>query len=215
MGNNLMIKNPDHWPRFEDGDDISGHLHNPFFVRSAAGRFVDLAADIGIAHPQVARGIAVADVDGNGLLDFAVARQWDSADFYRNTSAAPGNSLGLRLLVPLADTAGAAPGAAVGRPAVGATAVLTRPDGRRVVAQVDGGNGHTGARAPDLHLGLGDVAAGTPLRVDLSWRDQTGTVRRETQWFSAGSAPSIDAAPRASRIHVVVLGAPRPEVRGE
>ena len=53
------------------------------------------------------------------------------------------------------------------------------PDGRRLVAQVDGGNGHSGKRSPDLHFGLGRVGT-TPLRVDVRWRDSQGTVGQHT-----------------------------------
>src|SRR4029078_1895020 len=63
MGNKLIIENPKHWPRFQADDDISGTLHNPFFVRGAAGRYVDLAGDIRICEAQRARRIAVGTVD--------------------------------------------------------------------------------------------------------------------------------------------------------
>ncbi len=43
------------------------------------------------------------------------------------------------------------------RPAIGAAATVFLPDGRRMTAQVDGGNGHSGKRSQDLHFGLGNV----------------------------------------------------------
>ena len=36
-------RDPRVWPRFEPGDDLSGHQHDPFFVRGRDGRFVDVA----------------------------------------------------------------------------------------------------------------------------------------------------------------------------
>jgi hypothetical protein len=48
------------------------------------------------------------------------------------------------------------------------------PDGRRLTAQVDGGNGMSGKRAPQLHFGLGNVAADKPLQVEIRWRDPRG-----------------------------------------
>ena len=45
------------------------------------------------------------------------------------------------------------------------------------MAQVDGGNGHSGKRAPELHFGLGDVPATEAIAVELRWRDTAGAVR--------------------------------------
>lgn len=201
MGNNLTIKNPRNWPRFDEGGDISGHLHNPFFVRSSSGRYFDLAADVGIDHPQVARGIAVADVDGDGDLDFAVARQWEPSDFYRNDSPASSRGLVLQLRV-LATRATDGPGAALGRPAVGATVRATLPDGRRLVAQVDGGSGHGGARATEVHLGLGSMKPGSVLPVEIHWRGPDGRVHRDTRTFRIDEP---DSTGRPMRHHVVLL----------
>ena len=205
MGNNLIVENAGHWPHFERGDDISGHLHDPFFVRASNGRYVDLADDIGIGHPQVARGIAVADVDGDGRLDFAVARQWEPSDFYRNVANGMGASLELRLLVPVEHPAVASAAAVAGRPAIGAVARIVRPDGRPLIGEVDGGNGHSGARAPELHFGLGTVPAGTPIRVDIAWRDTHGVLRRATRTFAADPPPDASASRRGSRLHIVML----------
>jgi hypothetical protein len=174
MGNNLTIENPAHWPRFDSSGDISGHVHNPFFVRSRSGRYFDLAANVGIGHPQVARGIAIGDVDNDGDLDFAVARQWEPSDFYRNDSPAAGRSLTLRLLVPALAREGA------WRPALGATVRTVRPDGVPLIAHVDGGSGHSGGRAAEVHLGLADTPANTALDVQVTWRDGSGRVHRES-----------------------------------
>jgi hypothetical protein len=65
-------------------------------------------------------------------------------------------------------------------------ATVHLPDGRQLVAQVDGGNGHSGARSPELHFGLGEIQGDTPLPVDLQWRDTDGQVRRESLLLSPG-----------------------------
>jgi enediyne biosynthesis protein E4 len=198
MGNDLLIRSPRHWPVFAAGDDLSGHPHDPFFVRSAAGRYFDLAADLGLAQPHVSRGIATADVDGDGRLDYAVANQWESSWFFHNESPHPGAALDLALEIPTAPLAatlvfpggigapGAAPRGVPGRPAIGAAATVHLPDGRRLVAQVDGGNGHSGKRSPELHFGLGRLAASAQLPVDLAWRDGEGAVHRQTLSLSPG-----------------------------
>ncbi len=185
MGNDELLSDPTSWPRFAPGDDLSGHLRNPFFVREGPiGRFRDVAAALGLDEPGVSRGIATADVDGDGRLDMAVANQWAPSSFYHNESPDAGAFLGLHLRIPLGDGPTRArpghPGTDTpGRPAIGAEATLLLPDGRRLVAQVDGGNGHSGKRSPDIHFGLGRVSAGTPLKVALRWREPGGRVRRE------------------------------------
>ena len=133
--------------------------------------------------PAPSRGVATADAFGDGRLDFAVANQWGDTVFYRNLSATTHAFLGLSLRLPITSRTGVLtldgrPGTTPpSRPAVGATAIVTLPDGRRRMAQVDGGNGHSGKRAPELHFGLGDVPATEAIAVELRWRDTAGAVR--------------------------------------
>ena len=77
MANDNLIDNPRIWPRFQPGDDLSGHSHNPFFVYASDGRYHDVALEVGLGEIQLSRGIATADVDGDGRLDFALANQWE------------------------------------------------------------------------------------------------------------------------------------------
>ncbi len=177
MGNDDNMMHPGAWPHFTPGDDLSGHLHNPFFVRAADGRYYDVAAEVGIADSLVSRGLALADVDGDGDLDLAVADQWDRSWFYRNDARRAGASLSLDLRLP----AGAGT-----RPAVGAAATVHLADGTRRIAQVDGGSGHSGKRAPLLHFGLGAADSRQPLEVDVRWRDSLGRVRSATYRLTPG-----------------------------
>jgi hypothetical protein len=66
-------------------------------------------------------------------------------------------------------------GAQATRPAVGASVRLRRADGRILIGQVDGGNGHSGVRSPELHFGLGDTATNEPVQVEIRYRDRSGT----------------------------------------
>lgn len=195
MGNDRMVSDPRSWPSLREGADLSGHEHNPFFVRASDGCFYDIAERLGIGSPEVSRGIATADVDGDGRLDFAVANQWDTSYFHRNESDAVGAFLGLRLRLRIGDSVAAqtrvcrdTQGAAslpASRPAVGAQARVLMPGRAPLTAQVDGGNGHSGKRSHDLLFGLG----ATDLRavgVEVRWRDAGGRPHREVLQLQAG-----------------------------
>jgi ASPIC and UnbV len=65
------------------------------------------------------------------------------------------------------------------RPAIGAIAGVTLRDGPHFVGQVDGGNGHSGRRAPEVHFGLGKITQWEELAVELHWRGEQGLHRSE------------------------------------
>lgn len=178
MGNDQLLAGPGSWHRFGAGTELSGHDPNPFFVRASDGRYRDLAAEVGLGEPQVSRGIALADVDGDGRVDMALANQWEPSRFLRNLAPRPGAFLGLRLLLPTARGRG--------RPAVGAQATLLLADGRRRAAQVDGGSGHSGKSAPEVHFGLGSVPAGARFPVEVRWRGADGRTHADTLSLAPG-----------------------------
>jgi hypothetical protein len=186
--NDQLLSDPTVWPDFRPGADFSGSDHNRFFVRAADGRFYDFSHQLGMSTPMVTRGIALADVDGDGRLDFAVANQWEPSFLFRNTAPNPGAFLGLHLRLPVGPQAsdetlvlrGHPRADRPSRPAIGAAVEVHLPDGRRLVSQVDGGSGHSGKRAPDIHLGLGNVESGTLLNVDVRWRGADGKMRSRT-----------------------------------
>lgn len=180
-GNDALIDNARVWPYMMDGD-ISGRSRNPFYVKGPSGRYVDLADDLGVDERAVSRGFTIADVDGDGDLDFAVANQWNDFHYFRNTATNDNSPLVLRVLNPVAGSArssvvvtdgyGATGG--VGFPAFGAVVTVRMPDGTTRLGQVDGGNGHTGARSSDVHLGLGKTATDVALPVSIAWRNEKG-----------------------------------------
>ena len=175
------------------GDNLAGHVLNPFNVYNGS-KYVDIAEELGHDEGAVSRGVATADVDGDGRMDYAIANQWGDSSYYHNESATVGAFVGLRLMLPIRQgeyekttilpqmsTKGL-----LARPAVGATVNVRLPNNRVVTGQVDGGNGHTGKRSPDLHFGLGKDFQGKSVQVEIAWRDPTGQIRRETHSVNTG-----------------------------
>ena len=180
--NDELLRDPAMWPRIGPGADIAGHQRDAFFVRDADGRWGNVASLVGLEEPFVTRGVATADVNGDGRLDFAVANQWERSYLYLNHGRRHGKALELRLLLrpdgrvgPTVVRRGDRP--LLGSPAVGAAATVVRPGRAPATEQVDGGNGHASVRSPELFFGLGRGAVDRPLLVRLAWRDRTGHVR--------------------------------------
>jgi hypothetical protein len=180
--NDALVANPTSWPNVRKGDDLGGNQTLHFFVKSPEGLYADLAPQLGLAVPVPTRGIATGDADGDGLLDFAVARQFAEPVFYQNQSPAQGSFLGLRLTLDGKAT-GTAP--APGTPAIGAEVTVTTADGHKHVARVDGGSGHSGKRATEVHIGLGERVTGT-VDVHLAWRDRDGTPHQQDLKLAPG-----------------------------
>nr|WP_308161721.1 CRTAC1 family protein [Actinoplanes consettensis] len=181
MSNDLMLRNPKMWPNAQPGDDIAGSQPFAFWSAEGNGRYADLSGDLGMTDSTPSRGIAVADIDGDGGQDFAVARQWAAPSFYHNTGTSQGDFIGLRLYRPVA---GGAAGV-IGTPAYGAQVCVKTADGRTRVAQLDGGGGHSGKRSHDVFVGLGDNGD-RPVSVEIAWRDLRGAVHRQSIDLATG-----------------------------
>jgi hypothetical protein len=171
MSNDEDLKFPPAWPRFGPDAELSGaDRHDHLYVADATGRYHDAWQQLGLDRGTISRGIALADPFGDGRLCVAIARQWMPSLFLRNVSPNTGHWLTLDLRLP---------GAIAGtRPAVGATARVVLPDGRIVSGEVDGGSGHSGKRAPEIHLGLGSELRDPGIPVEVAWRDAAGTHKR-------------------------------------
>jgi hypothetical protein len=180
--NDQALDDPFWWPRVNHGDDIAGSQRLKFWVKNPDGRYIDLAPSLGLDVPVPTRGIATADVDGDGKLDLAVARQWDQPVFYHNTTSSPGECLDLMLTHDQPDAAGTLP--AHGSPVVGAQVTVTTPDGAKHVSYVDGGGGHSGKRSTDVHIGLGKVTG--PVSTHLQWRDRNGQMHEQDLQLAPG-----------------------------
>jgi enediyne biosynthesis protein E4 len=180
MANDTLVPNPAMWPKAQAGDDIGGDQHMAFWVREPNGRYVDISPQLGMDALIPSRGVAVADTTGDGMQDFAVARQWSRPVYYHNEGVAKGSFLGLRLVRQAVEG-----GDERGAPAYGAVVKVTTSDGRTRVAQLDGGSGHSGKRSFDVFLGLG-AAGEKPISTELSWRDANGSVHTQKLELTKG-----------------------------
>ena len=67
-----------------------GTTANPSSRGRPTGATTTWHAELGLAEPMVSRGIAIADVDGDGRLDFVTANQWGPSYLFRNESPGAG-----------------------------------------------------------------------------------------------------------------------------
>jgi hypothetical protein len=182
MANDALVAPPGNWPNATSGDDIAGSETLHFFVKGPDGRYADLAPELGLAAPVPTRGIATGDANGDGLLDFAVARQYGDPIFYQNQAPGSGGYLLLDLTRDQAPSAGTAP--APGSPVTGAEVTVTTADGKKYIQRVDGGSGHGGKRSSQVHIGLGNASG--PVQVHLQWRDRQGVVHHRDLELNQG-----------------------------
>ncbi|HTQ78800.1 MAG TPA: VCBS repeat-containing protein, partial [Thermoanaerobaculia bacterium] len=202
-GNDLFAKYQAAWPGFLAGSDVDGTSTKPFWVRGTDGRYVDLAPLLLPELTAPTRGIAVADVDGDGYPDLVYANFWADSVYLKNLAS--GNRfLGLHLLLPVAGDEKAAPQVhdghpawREGTPALGAFVEAETADGHHLIRQVDGGNGHSGQRSPEVRFGLGPTTAAL-VPVKVTWRDHQGLLHRHTFSLTPGYH-TIVLAPEGAR----------------
>jgi enediyne biosynthesis protein E4 len=123
-----------------------GYAQPPhLFVNHGDGTFHDAAAEAGVAFAQarVGRGLAHADIDGDGDVDVLMTTNNGPAVLFRN-DVSPGNR-GLRLTLV---------GTKSNRDAIGASVVVTTPDGSQT-RLVKGGSSYLSQSELPLTFGLG------------------------------------------------------------
>jgi hypothetical protein len=192
--NDVLVKYQAAWPRFLEGSaEVDGSYPNPFWVLSSNGRYAELSTDLFPGLTPATRGIAIADVDGDGYPEMVYANFWEDSDYIKNQ--ATGNRfLGLHLLLPVASNAqppltttvhDGHPTWREGTPAIGAFVEAEIPNAPRQIRQVDGGNGHSGQRSPEVLFGLGRTSA-TEILVRITWRNSQGALQHDVVSLTPG-----------------------------
>ena len=118
---------------------------NNLLMGSPEGRFTEAGLQAGVASLHRSRGAALADLNGDGLLDLAVLNRHMPLELYQNVTPGAGAWL-------LVDVIQAGPN----RNAVGAFVELRIAD-RTLTQEITVGGGHAGGVAGPLHFGLGDA----------------------------------------------------------
>lgn len=114
--------------------------------------YIDISESLGLSRSGWSWETKLADFDNDGELEALQAKGFCHGEINRWAE--------LQELATI--------------PAIGAVTKVELPDGRTLIAQVDGGNGHSGARSPELHFGLGEINSEIRLSVEVQWRDLQG-----------------------------------------
>ncbi|HEY0379511.1 MAG TPA: CRTAC1 family protein [Pyrinomonadaceae bacterium] len=146
------------------------------FRNQATGRFarVGAAPSSGLALAMQARGLAVGDLDGDGLLDAVVNNIDSKPTVLRNVTKPAGHWLSLRLI---GDASKKTP-----RDAIGAVAYVTKGKVRQR-QDVLSGAGYSSQNDQRLHFGLGDATKVDKL--EIIWPNGT------TETFSVPGADRV------------------------
>ncbi len=132
------------WPDMR-GLSLSGYQPSRLF-RNEGGFFTEVGAAAGVASRADGRGVAVGDFDRDGDLELLVSNCGGGPELYRNDEGNRAGWLEVELV-----------GGASGTDAVGARLTLTA-GGRRLIREVDGGNGFSAQSSRVQHFGLGEAA---------------------------------------------------------
>src|SRR5688500_17730945 len=126
----------------------SGYQKKKFFRNLDGHTFKEISAAAGVDNDKDGRGLAMADFDKDGRLEFFQANANQEPIFYRNVTGSVGNWLQLDLA-----------GTTSNRDAIGARVVLKTASGKTLIREVDGGNGYAGQSTHRVHFGLGPDTA--------------------------------------------------------
>jgi len=151
----------------------SGYQKQRLFHNLGDGTFKEIGEEAGADNDLDGRGLAVADFDDDGLLDYYQTNANQPALLLKGAAANPGSWLQLRLQ-----------GTTSNRDAIGAR-VLVTAGGETYLREVNGGNGYSSQSTFRLHFGLGKAKKIDA--VEIRW--PSGTVQKLVAKEGKGALP--------------------------
>jgi enediyne biosynthesis protein E4 len=155
---------------------------NNLLIQQPDGTFVEHADKAGIATLERARGAALVDLNGDGLLDIVVVNRRAPMEIWENATDGTG------AFVAIAPRQEGPNGFAVG------AWVEVRALGRIQVREVTVGGGHGGGQAVPLHFGLGSTDTA---EIRIVWPDGAASdwtevpLRKQVEAWRAGRTLSL------------------------
>ena len=192
----IDLRDAEKWPDMT-GYSMGGYERN-VFLHQQFGVFTSIGGEAGVDDQGDARGVATADFDRDGRMDFVVSNVQGPVLVFRNVTEEPGNWLGLRLRGGAANSRG-----------VGARVFLTS-GGQTQIREVNIGNGFNSSSSTDQHFGIGD-SVGIE-RLEVLWADGTREVVASPEpnaWYELGQGTNAlrPLIRRRTEVHAEV---PRP-----
>ncbi|KFE64180.1 FG-GAP-like repeat-containing protein [Hyalangium minutum] len=137
----------------------------------AQPQFVDVRDAVGLKSGENTRGVALVDLDGDGRLDIAMANQHGPPSLFLNRAEeSTGNAwVAMELAGDVRHC---------NREALGSQVTVTTPDGRRQVQQKQAITGLSAQGDRRLHFGLGVLAPGATVDVEVRWCGALGPSTR-------------------------------------
>jgi hypothetical protein len=141
-GNSAIISDAANWPPMH-GRSLSGYQPKRLWLNDGAGRFAEVAQEVGLTDTQDGRAVVLADLWNRGVLDVVMANQRGRLLVYENTALPENGWIAFDLR-----------GGRSTRSAIGAQVRLLW-NGREQVQEVSGGCGYSAQNDRRLHFGLG------------------------------------------------------------